>query len=152
YDTGTSDPINVHGTTPPAQPGGKPGGPQGLMPGQQGGGQKAAGPLGVIPGMPGAAPLPGMQGSSQPGSDVHNLPGLATPGKDSQQPGQGLPASPGIGIGGGIIGAAEGAAESAASMAVNAAAPGAGQGASQAMGIIFQEINRAASYGAQAAG
>jgi hypothetical protein len=90
--------------------------------------------------MPGGADVHGFQATS----DIHNLPGLATPGKDTQQPGTGLPASPGLGISGGAIGAAEGAASSAADMF----APGSGA----AMQVGFQELNRAASYGAQVAG
>lgn len=90
------------------------------------------------------APDPAPLGATQPGSDVHNLPGLATPGADSQQPGQGLPPSSGIGFGGGILGSAEGAASAGADLF----APGSGAAAQ----IAFQEINRAAAFGAQAAG
>lgn len=103
---------------------------------------------------PGGAPGAADQPQGALGSDIHNLPGLAQPGGQdpNQQPGQGLPASQGIGFGGGILGSVEGAAESAASMAANAFAPGSGSAASSVMSIAFQEINRAASYGAQLGG
>ena len=81
-----------------------------------------------------------------PSSDTHNLPGLTTPGAGSQQPGTGLPASPGIGFDGGLIGMAEGAASAAAS-----ASP-AGPAGGAAMSTAFELINKAAAYGAQVAG
>jgi len=94
-----------------------------------------------------AKPNPNLKTVDQaPSSDIHNLPGLTTPGAGSQQPGTGQAPSPGIGFGGGIIGMAEGAASSGASMSP------AGPAAGAAMQTAFQFINRAASYGAQVAG
>lgn len=129
-------------------------------------GQPAPQPQGAlnIPGLPkpsgaGAAspPQPGGPGGPTPGggldaagkgvtalSQQQGRSDLATPGAGTQAPGANLPASPGIGFSGGVIGAAEGAASSGASMF----APGSGA----AMQVGFQEINRAAAAGAQAAG
>ncbi len=127
--------------------------PPGLhLPGS--GGAQGPGPKSAVQDMfgpPGSAPTgPTAAGS---GLDVHeDLSKLPTPGAGDQRPGAGLPASPGLGISGGLIGAVEGAAESAASTAGNAFAPGAGSAASGAMQLGFQELNRAASAGAQAAG
>jgi TP901 family phage tail tape measure protein len=71
--------------------------------------------------------------------------GLQKPGASEETFGQGLPASSGIGFGGGILGAAEGAASQAAGMA----SFGAGGNATQ---LMFQVLNRTAAYGAQVAG
>lgn len=99
-----------------------------------------------LPGAPGGAQgeSPTVPGA-RPDSDTKSIsPGVATPGADSNSPLQGLPSSPGIGISGGLIGGVEGAAASAGDMF----APGSGQAAQ----IAFSELNRAASFGAQAAG
>jgi len=94
-----------------------------------------------------AKPNPNLKTVDQPASsDIHNLPGLTTPGAGSQQPGAGQAPSPGIGLGGGAISMIEGAASSAAGMS-----PG-GPAAGAALSTAFQFINRAASYGAQVAG
>lgn len=106
-------------------------GPQ--QPGGQAG-QGAQGANGLAALGLGAATPGQQQGSSN----------LATPGAGTQAPGSKLPPSPGIGFSGGIIGAAEGAASSGADMF----APGSGAAAQ----IGFQELNRAAAAGAQAAG
>lgn len=152
YAPGTDQPLQP-GPPQPAAPNNKPS-PQNpqkaQIPGQPS--LKAATPQpgqkGVQDGPPppadGSATAPQPFGSTDPNSSVHNLPGLATPGADSQQPGQGLPASPGIGFNGGVIGSAEGAASAGADMF----APGSGAAAQ----LAFQEINRAAAFGAQAAG
>lgn len=112
----------------------------------------------AIPGAPqppspggAAGGLPVGGGAESPGA-AKGMQGNATPGADVQQPGENLPASPGIGFSGGLIGSLEGAASQGASMGVDMMAPGAGQAAGAAMQIGFQELNRAASYGAQAAG
>lgn len=107
-----------------------------------------------IPAKPGGGNGETAMVGNQAGSDTHNLPGLATPGADSNSPMAGLPASPGIGVGsGGLIGGAESAVSSAAGMAASAGSFGAGGGAaSAATQLAFQELNRAASYGAQVAG
>lgn len=105
------------------------------------------------PGAPGSTPTgpqPTGVGAATPG-ERKGMSDIATPGADAQQPGATLPASPGIGFSGGLIGAAEGAAEGGAS-GLNMLAPGAGSAASAAMQIGFQELNRAASYGAQVGG
>lgn len=169
YAPGTGDPVQPGQPSPPPNPAAQPptaapnlkppmGQPQqAQMPGkpsleatQQQPGQKSPVP-----------PPPGDQqgttkeiGATDPSSDLHNLKGLAQPGGQdpNQQPGQGLPASQGIGFGGGLLGSVEGAAEQGASMAANMFAPGSGQAASSAMSIAFQELNRAASYGAQLGG
>lgn len=158
---GTTPPPN-----PPPQPALPPSGPQNA------GSTKPQGPApqkGVLPGgmdvsnaaparavhdlfgPPGSAPTgPTAAGS---GVDIHeDLSNLSTPGAGDQRPGAGLPASPGLGISGGAIGAAEGAAEGAASAAGNAFAPGSGSAMASAMSVGFQELNRAAAAGAQAAG
>jgi TP901 family phage tail tape measure protein len=102
-----------------------------------------------IHGAAGGAPLP--QGAV-PG-DAQTRQGVATPGASKETFGQDLPASPGIGIGGGIIGAAEGAASQAAGLAAGAGSFGAGGGAaSSATQAAFQLINRTAAYGAQMGG
>lgn len=110
------------------------------------------------PPTPGVAGVPVSQGptplgvgQASPGAKEgqSNAP---APGADAQQPGANLPASPGIGFSGGFLGAAEGAAEGATSAAANMFAPGSGSAASSAMAIGFQELNRAAAFGAQAAG
>jgi|GEM_PF-4467952 len=103
-------------------------------------------------GAPGSAPTGATPAGSGDDVDVDKS-NLATPGATDQRPGAGLPASPGLGISGGLIGAAEGAASSAAGMAAGAGTFGAAGGAaSSAMNLGFQELNRAASAGAQAAG
>lgn len=102
------------------------------------------------PGAPGGMPVGG--GAESPG-DQKAMAGAPKPGAGVQQPGENLPASPGIGFSGGIIGGLEGAATSAAAMGADMGTFGAGGGAaSAAMQIGFQELNRAAAYGAQAAG
>ncbi len=64
-----------------------------------------------------------------------------------------MPPSSGIGFSGGLIGAAEGAASSAAGLAAGMGTfGGAGGAASGAMQLGFQELNRAAAFGAQAGG
>jgi hypothetical protein len=138
YDEGTPDPLQAQpaGTMPPPKNAG-PGKPSGIQ-----NPLMVSAPIAPPP-PPEGAPAASMPGT-QPSSDIHQLPGLATPGGDSQQPGEGLPASPGIGFSGGIIGAAEGAASGGADLF----APGSGA----AMQIGFQEINRAASAMAQYAG
>ncbi|OIN79100.1 phage tail tape measure protein [Mycobacterium malmoense] len=134
---------NVSGPgTPKAQGSGQSGLKAALPGAQQPGGPPAPGAA--------AAPLPGPGGAESPGAQK-GMSDAPTPGKDVQQPGADLPASPGIGFSGGIIGAAEGAAESGAS-GLNVMAPGAGSAASAALQVGFQELNRAAAYGAQVGG
>lgn len=108
---------------------------------------------------PPGAPKPGQPAGPKPG-DVAQTPGsqqglsdTATPGADIHQLGSDLPAQPGIGFSGGIIGGLEGAASQAAAMGADMGTfGGAGGAVSSAMNIGFQELNRAAAYGAQAAG
>lgn len=91
-------------------------------------------------------------GAVSPGSK-QGLSDTATPGADVQQPGTGQGALPGIGFSGGIIGGLEGAATQAAAMGADMGTfGGAGGAVSSAMNIGFQELNRAAAYGAQDAG
>lgn len=151
-------------TSPPAPPAPAP--PATAQPGTQGAIQPPPGqqpkPPNAKPGTPSRKQLPpnqlgqaldAAQKGTKPGADIHNLPGLATPGAGSEQPGTGLPASKGIGFSGGVISAAEGAATSAASAAASMGSfGGGGAAASAAMSIGFQELNRAAAYGAQVAG
>ncbi|WP_260742119.1 hypothetical protein [Mycobacterium sp. SMC-2] len=109
--------------------------PMSAQPGDIHDGLKPTGPGAVSP------------GSKRAASD------LATPGADAQQPGTGLPSMPGIGFSGGLIGGIEGAASSAAAMGADMGTfGGAGGAVSAAMNIGFQELNRAAAFGAQAAG
>jgi hypothetical protein len=126
--------------------GSQPGPLKAMMPGGQSGQQPG-------PPTPGAPPIPsalGPAGQATPGAQQGQA-GNAAP-TDAQHPEDSMPASSGIGFSGGVLGAAEGAAEGAASAAGNAFAPGAGSAASSAMSIGFQELNRAAAYGAQAGG
>lgn len=91
-------------------------------------------------------------GAVSPGSK-QGLSDTATPGADVQQPGTGQGALPGIGFSGGIIGGLEGAATQAAAMGADMGTfGGAGGAVSSAMNIGFQELNRAAAYGAQDVG
>lgn len=91
-------------------------------------------------------------GAVSPGSK-QGLSDTATPGADVQQPGTGQGALPGIGFSGGIIGGLEGAASQAAAMGADMGTfGGAGGAVSSAMNIGFQELNRAAAYGAQDVG
>jgi hypothetical protein len=112
-------------------------------------------------------------------SDMLSRSGNAQPGGQdpNQQPGSGLPASPGIGFSGGIIGAAESMAAAAATMGMGAgmasggpvgyfadggpvgyfadggsSGGGGGGGGGGAMQLAFQELNRTAAYGAQVGG
>ncbi|WP_090601415.1 phage tail tape measure protein [Mycobacterium lentiflavum] len=119
---------------------------QAMLPGGQKQADAQPGPPGPPPG-----PSPAGLGAASAGQ-AKGLEGLATPGADTQSPGQNLPPSPGIGFSGGIIGGVEGAAEGAASAAGDMFAPGSGAAASAVMSIGFQELNRAAAYGAQAGG
>lgn len=146
---------------PPQQPSARDALPNVKNPGTekpQGSGQSMrasvpGGPQPPAPGAPGGTPTgpqPTGVGAATPG-ERQGMSDIATPGADVQQPGATLPASPGIGFSGGFIGAAEGAAEGGAS-GLNMLAPGAGSAASAAMQIGFQELNRAASYGAQVGG
>lgn len=160
FDGGTLSPVQPsQPAPPPQQPSAR-----GALPNVQGPGspkEKGSGTSmhdAAIPGAPqppspggAAGGLPVGGGAQSPGAQKGQE-GLATPGADVQQPGENLPASPGIGFSGGIIGSLEGAASQGASMGVDMMAPGAGQAAGAAMQIGFQELNRAASYGAQAAG
>ncbi|OBG71326.1 MULTISPECIES: phage tail tape measure protein [unclassified Mycobacterium] len=161
YAPGTGDPVQPGAPAPPPGPVAQPPAAPNIKNQQQQSPLKIGQPSlkaaeAAQPGQPPAGGAPGAADQPQGalGSDIHNLPGLAQPGGQdpNQQPGQGLPASQGIGFGGGILGSVEGAAESAASMAANAFAPGSGSAASSVMSIAFQEINRAASYGAQLGG
>ncbi|ORB75942.1 hypothetical protein BST44_02685 [Mycobacterium scrofulaceum] len=153
-------PVQPSQPAPPPQP--KPG--QGALPNvgspgspkEKGSGTSmhdAAIPGAPQPPSPGTAAggLPVGGGAESPGAQKGQG-GAPAPGADVQQPGENLPASPGIGFSGGLIGSLEGAASQGASMGVDMMAPGAGQAAGAAMQIGFQELNRAASYGAQAAG
>jgi TP901 family phage tail tape measure protein len=145
-------PINP-GTKKPlgAQP------PQGLKIPGGGNGAKALPPSGPgqngTPGAPGTAP-PNADGPTGGGDDIHSSRGaLPSPGAADQRPGAGLPASPGLGISGGLIGGLESAATSAAGTAAGMGTFGGASGATQAvMQVGFQELNRAAAAGAQAAG
>jgi TP901 family phage tail tape measure protein len=137
YDSGTTDPLKPGPGQ--GQQGAKPGPPQPQGKPQQG--------------------QPHLTGSTSPGpgnlkipgdSDTH--PGLATPGADTQQFGEGLPASSGIGFGGGLIGAAEQAAAGAAGAAGGAGGAGAGAAAGMAMNMAFQIMNRTAGYVGQLGG
>jgi hypothetical protein len=117
-------------------------------------GQAVGSPLfnfGAGAGGPGAAPLspgaPGANMSRALGGPGGPASGPAAPSQSvmgGRQFGQGLPASGGIGFGGGLIGAAAGAASGAASML----APGSGAAAD----IGMQEINRAVGAMGQYAG
>ncbi|WP_374023921.1 phage tail tape measure protein [Mycobacterium sp. HNNTM2301] len=157
---GSDNPVPPSQPAPPPQP--KPG--QGALPNVAGPGSpkdKGSGTSMRDMAVPGAQqpPSPGAVGGLPPGGGAETpgaqkgQEGLATPGAGVQQPGENLPASPGIGFSGGIIGGLEGAATSAAAMGADMGTFGAGGGAaSAAMQIGFQELNRAAAYGAQAAG
>lgn len=157
WEPGTTQPVQPSQPAPPQQPSAR-----GTLPNVSGPGtpkdkgsgtsmHDAAIPGAPQPPSPGAAgALPTGGGAESPG-DQKAMAGAPKPGADVQQPGENMPASPGIGFSGGIIGAAEGAAEAGAS-GLNVMAPGAGSAASAAMQIGFQELNRAAAYGAQAAG
>lgn len=120
-----------------------------------GAGDGAQGPAHAVQdlfGPPGSAPTgPTAAGS---GVDVHeDLSNLPTPGATDQRPGAGLPPSTGIGFSGGLIGGIEGAATQAASMGADLGTfGGAGGAVSAVMQVGFQELNRAAAAGAQAAG
>jgi len=135
----------------PSQPPGPPGPQQPGTPGQKPGEQP--GPDEGVPkpldiAAKGAQALPG--GDPQ---DAKTRKGLNQPGSSQETFGQELPASSGIGFGGGLLGAAEGAASQAAGMAASAGTFGAAGGAaSSAMDMAFQLINRTAAYGAQAVG
>ncbi|ORV85011.1 hypothetical protein AWC11_20690 [Mycobacterium interjectum] len=94
-----------------------------------------------------AAVTPGVPG----GANTHQ--GLQQPGASKEVFGQELPASPGLGLGGGFLGAAESAASQAAGMAASMGSfGGAGGAASSATQMAFQLLNRTAAYGAQDAG
>ncbi|BCP14844.1 hypothetical protein MINTM021_17530 [Mycobacterium paraintracellulare] len=158
---GTDNPVQPSPAAPAPQPQGQGQLPNVKNPGTekpQGSGQSMrasvpGGPQPTAPGIPGSTPTgpqPTGVGAATPG-ERKGMSDIATPGADVQQPGATLPASPGIGFSGGLIGAAEGAAEGGAS-GLNMLAPGAGSAASAAMQIGFQELNRAASYGAQVGG
>lgn len=158
---GTDNPVQPSPAAPAPQPQGQGQLPNVKNPGTekpQGSGQSMrasvpGGPQPPAPGAPGSTPTgpqPTGVGAATPGARK-GMSDIATPGADVQQPGATLPASPGIGFSGGLIGAAEGAAEGGAS-GLNMLAPGAGSAASAAMQIGFQELNRAASYGAQVGG
>lgn len=127
--------------------------PQGLkLPGAGDGAQGPAHAVQDLFGPPGSAPTgPTAAGS---GVDVHeDLSNLPTPGATDQRPGAGLPPSTGIGFSGGLIGGIEGAATQAASMGADLGTfGGAGGAVSAVMQVGFQELNRAAAAGAQAAG
>ncbi len=88
---------------------------------------------------------------------------VASPGAGADHPEDSMPSSPGLGIGGGLLGGLEQGALQAGVAAASGASGGpdmgggaaAGAGAAiaaQAAQIGFQELNRAAGYGAQAAG
>lgn len=149
FDEGSNGPVEPPGQqqqpSPPQQP------PQMLKaPGGPGGPQQPKPPGGPQPGQP-AGPKPG-DVAQTPGSQ-QGLSDTATPGADIHQLGSDLPAQPGIGFSGGIIGGLEGAASQAAAMGADMGTfGGAGGAVSSAMNIGFQELNRAAAYGAQAAG
>jgi hypothetical protein len=108
------------------------------------------------PGMPGGPPITPLAPPGAPGGigGPGGPPGGKLPGpgptstRDTEQrgitQGEGLPASAGIGIGGGLIGAAESAGPGAAGMGGAAASAGAQIG--------IDELNRAIGMGAQAAG
>lgn len=134
---------------PPGPPGPQQPGTPGQKPGDQPGpDQGAPGPKPLDIAAKGADALPG----GDP-KDAKTRPGLNQPGSSQETFGQELPASSGIGFGGGLLGAAEGAASQAAGMAASAGTFGAAGGAaSSAMDMAFQLINRTAAYGAQAAG
>lgn len=143
-----SEPIEQDQPTPQAQPAPGPVTPgSALKPGGPGGPPPPGTPK---PGQP-AGPKPSGVGATS--INDKGISALTTPGADAQQPGTGQPAQPGLGISGGVIGGLEGAASSAAAMGADMGSFGAAGGAvSSAMNIGFQELNRAAAYGAQDAG
>ena len=143
YDTGTTQPIQPGQPPKPAAPAPpKPGAQQPKKPDAKPKPQPHIGPGGPSSPGPGNLNIPG-------GSDTH--PGLTTPGGSTEQFGQELPASGGIGFGGGLIGAAEGAAAGAAG-AAGAMGGGAGAAAGAGMGAAFQALNRTAGYIGQLGG
>lgn len=149
FDEGSNGPVEPPGQQQQQPPAQQP--PQMLKaPGGPGGPQQPKPPGGPQPGQP-PGPKPGDVAQS-PGSQ-QGLSDTATPGADIHQLGSDLPAQPGIGFSGGIIGGLEGAASQAAAMGADMGTfGGAGGAVSSAMNIGFQELNRAAAYGAQAAG
>ncbi|WP_272898358.1 phage tail tape measure protein [Mycobacterium avium] len=149
FDEGSNGPVEPPGQQQQQPPAQQP--PQMLKaPGGPGGPQQPKPPGGPQPGQP-AGPKPG-DVAQTPGSQ-QGLSDTATPGADIRQLGSDLPAQPGIGFSGGIIGGLEGAASQAAAMGADMGTfGGAGGAVSSAMNIGFQELNRAAAYGAQAAG
>lgn len=149
FDEGSNGPVEPPGQQQQQPPAQQP--PQMLKaPGGPGGPQQPKPPGGPQPGQP-AGPKPG-DVAQTPGSQ-QGLSDTATPGADIHQLGSDLPAQPGIGFSGGIIGGLEGAASQAAAMGADMGTfGGAGGAVSSAMNIGFQELNRAAAYGAQAAG
>jgi hypothetical protein len=150
YGAGTPQPLSP----PPQPPAPKPPGPDAAKPpgppGQpQPGGQQPKSGTGIQD--KAAAMPPGLPGGQPQGAQTQ--PGLQQPGASKEVFGQELPASQGIGFGGGVLGAAEGAASQAAGMAASMGTFGAGGGAaSSATQMLFQLMNRTAAYGAQAAG
>lgn len=149
FDEGSNGPVEPPGQQQQQPPAQQP--PQMLKaPGGPGGPQQPKPPGAPQPGQP-AGPKPG-DVAQTPGSQ-QGLSDTATPGADIHQLGSDLPAQPGIGFSGGIIGGLEGAASQAAAMGADMGTfGGAGGAVSSAMNIGFQELNRAAAYGAQAAG
>lgn len=139
YDTGTQQPVQP-GAPVPKMPGG---GAQQPKPMPKQGQQGQPHLTGSVNPGPGNTNILG-------GSDVH--PGVATPGADTQQFGEGLPASSGIGFGGGLVGGLEQAAAGAASAAGGAFGGGGGAAAGMALNAAFQMMNRTAGYVGQLGG
>jgi TP901 family phage tail tape measure protein len=106
---------------------------------------------GKAPGPPGAAASQAAAKGAMPPSEVspddrsaQTPAGVSKPGASQRLADEGLPASQGIGFGGGLVGAAEGAAAGAGGMGM----PGVGS----AMQAGFQMLNRTAGYVGQLGG
>ncbi|MGY4710160.1 hypothetical protein ACXDF8_11495 [Mycolicibacterium sp. CBM1] len=116
------------------------------------------GPQLTNPGLTTPTPLGPMVGSPGQGYPTPWNPALSTGTRSTPSmgiaPGQGMPTSPGIGIGsGGLLGLAGSAASAAAGLAAGAGSMGGGGAAASAAAQIgIDEINRAIGFGAQAVG
>ncbi|WP_201274605.1 hypothetical protein [Mycolicibacterium sp. CH28] len=117
-----------------------------------------SGPQLTNPGLTSPTPLGPMVGSPGQGYPLPWSPALSTGSRSTPSmgitPGEGMPASPGIGIGsGGLLGLAGSAVSAAAGLAGGMGSMGGGGAAASAAAQIgIDEINRAIGFGAQAVG